>query len=300
MHVPPPIRALLRGAIDFAGLFPPAALAMPDAAARFAGYRASDDAWALGRFVVPAARLAELEEVVAGLPGDAAAEPWRLSALVGSNVAADAAGIAAAGSGASPLRVEALEARTGTADDVRRIRDAFPSQDEIYCEVPIDTDPRALVAAIRNAGMRAKIRTGGVTADAFPSSGEVARFLFACVELDVPFKATAGLHHPLRAVHALTYAANSPRGTMHGYLNVFLAAALLAEGAAQADVVPLLEERDPRALETTDEGIAWRGRFVSTAAMARSRARGITAFGSCSFREPLDDLAALPSLARTT
>lgn len=300
MHVSPPLRALLRGAIDYAGLFPPAALALPDAAARYAEHRTSDDAWALGRFVVPAARLGELASVVAALPGDAAHPPWPSSALLGSGLAADADGIAAHDGAGSPLRVEAVEARTETVDDVRRVRAAFPVLGEIYCEVPVRADPRALVAAIGAAGMRAKIRTGGVTPDAFPSAAEVARFLAACVDSGVPYKATAGLHHPLRAEFALTYAADAPRGTMHGYLNVLLAAALLADGASQADVVRLLEERDPHAFETTDEGIAWRGHLVSTAAIGRSRARSAIAFGSCSFREPLDDLAALPSLAGTT
>src|SRR5688500_666228 len=119
MHVPPPIHALLRGAIDYAGLFPPAALAMPAAAARYAEYRASDDAWALGRFVVPATRLAELERTVSVLPGDAATSPWALSVLLGANLAADAAVITARDRGESPLRAEALEARANAADDVR-------------------------------------------------------------------------------------------------------------------------------------------------------------------------------------
>src|SRR5688500_8825713 len=158
MHVPPPIRALLRGAIDYAGLFPPAALAVPEAAARYAGYRASEDAWALGRFVVPATRLAELERAAAALPGGDAAPPWALSVLLGSNLEADADASVSRDRGASPLRVEALEARTDTAEDVRRIRGAFPSFGEIYCEVPVEPDPRALVAAIGDAGMRAKIR----------------------------------------------------------------------------------------------------------------------------------------------
>ena len=300
MLPPPPLRALLRGAIDYAGLFPPAGLAMPDAAVLYADYRASADRWALGRFVVPAMRLDELAEAIAALPEEAASTPWPLSVVTGADGGGDAERIASHGASGSRLRVEAVEARVASADDVRRVRDAFSPLDEIYCEVPAGGDPRALVEAIGIVGLRAKIRTGGVTPDAFPSAEHVVRFLAACVELEVPFKATAGLHHPLRAEYALTYAAGAPRGTMHGYLNVFIGAALLAAGVPQAEALRLLEERDARAIEVSDAGIAWRGRLVTVAEIERLRARGAISFGSCSFREPLDDLAALPSLFQAT
>jgi hypothetical protein len=68
------LRTLLAHAIDYAGLFPPAQLDMPGAVAEYESYLASSDAWALGRFVVPAARLREL----AAAAGDAPLEPVRL------------------------------------------------------------------------------------------------------------------------------------------------------------------------------------------------------------------------------
>ena len=58
-----PLRILLRGLIDYAGLFPPASLDMADAVRNYAAYREGEHAWALGRFVVPAARLEEFERV---------------------------------------------------------------------------------------------------------------------------------------------------------------------------------------------------------------------------------------------
>ena len=111
----------------------------------------------------------------------------------------------------------------------------------------------------------------------------------------MPFKATAGLHHPLRAEQALTYAADSPRGVMHGFLNVFAAAALAREGAPTAEVEAVLREerrRGPSASTTT--ACAWRERRLATDG-ARG-ARGATSrsrFGSCSFAEPVADLRAL-------
>ena len=137
------------------------------------------------------------------------------------------------------------------------------------------------------------VRTGGTAADAFPSPQDVLRFMKACLTAGVPFKATAGLHHPLRAEYALTYAADAPRGTMFGYLNVFLAAAWLAAGLADEPALALLEERDPSAFALEDEGVRWNDRVLTGTELARARERVIMGFGSCSFREPLDDAAAL-------
>ena len=78
----PSARALLEGLVDYAGLFPPAALSMEDAVAEYARWRRSPEAWMLGRFVLPAARLRDLaRDADAHLPEPGAGEPWRLSAL---------------------------------------------------------------------------------------------------------------------------------------------------------------------------------------------------------------------------
>ena len=81
------LHALLTGAIDYAGLFPPAALAMREAVARYAGFRGTTDAWALGRFVLPISRVEELAAAQHAI--DATGQPWRLSVLLGEDPAAD-------------------------------------------------------------------------------------------------------------------------------------------------------------------------------------------------------------------
>ena len=127
----------------------------------------------------------------------------------------------------------------------------------MFAEVPVDRDLGVLIAAIAAARVNATIRTGGVTADAFPSPLEIVRFMRRCAEHHVLFKATAGLHHPLRAEHRLTYAPDAPRGPMYGYLNVFLTAALL-DRLSDAEAVALLDERDPRAFTIGRDTIRWR------------------------------------------
>ena len=127
----------------------------------------------------------------------------------------------------------------------------------------------------------------------FPSSEDLARFLAACVRESVAFKATAGLHHALRGAYPLTYAPDSARGTMYGFLNVFLAAAFLRAGESEAMARALLEEREAAALQFDQSGVTWRGHRLSTEQLEHSRDGAIQSFGSCSFREPLDDLQSL-------
>jgi len=143
------------------------------------------------------------------------------------------------------------------------------------------------------AGARAKVRTGGVTADAFPSAKQLARFIKRCVERRVAFKATAGLHHPLRAEYRLTYDDGAQRATMFGFLNVFLAAALARAGSSEADLVPMLEERDPASVHFGEDVVEWRGKVIDAETLRLTRSRVAVSFGSCSFREPVDELAAL-------
>jgi hypothetical protein len=244
------LRALLEGLIDYAGLFPPAALSMQDAVRNYARYRDEQYAWALGRFVVPADRI---DEVPSEFP----------TSILGID-----------------------EVKAATADDVARIAGEANGR-TVYVEI---TDIH-LLDAIAQHGLRAKIRTGGVTTDAFPPIGDVAQFLRAAKAAGVVFKATAGLHHPLRCLKPLTYAPDAPTGTMHGFLNVFLAAALLDH----ADEI--LAEQDAGSFTFDDEGASWRGQRVTTEALRVMRHNFATSFGSCSFEEPIHDLRELGWLA---
>jgi hypothetical protein len=290
--------ALLAGSIDYAGLFPPAGLPMATALPQYAEYRAGAAAWALGRFVVAVSRLDELERAAEGVAPASSEEPWRLSALVGPDAKRDLETLGEfncrhAAPGAAALTADVVEAKAESIEAVDALLTAVPRWAQAYVEIPLARDPRPLVAAIARHGGRAKMRTGGVTPDAFPTPAEVLRFLRACIEARVPFKATAGLHHPLRAEYRLTYAPDSPRGTMFGYLNVFLTAVLLRQGLSDADALALLEERSPEAIQVSADAITWRGHRADRGAIAAARQDGIVAFGSCSFTEPVGEWEAV-------
>src|SRR4051794_21508870 len=179
------LRAMMRRLVDYAGLFPPAELSMQDAAARYAEYLRSPDAWMLGRFVVPAERLDELAACAEPhlRPGG---EGWRISAIVGADKNAGPRVRAFNSAQRGRLMVDVVECRPITHGSVASTIGALPGELRIFVELPLLDDPRTGLLEIRGAGAWAKIRTGGVTADAIPSAREVGRFLARAAELIVP------------------------------------------------------------------------------------------------------------------
>jgi hypothetical protein len=121
----------------------------------------------------------------------------------------------------------------------------------------------------------------------------VAAFLSRAAALRRPFKATAGLHHAIRAVRPLTYEEGCPRAEMHGFLNVFVAAAFAWGGMETADIQAVLEEPAALAFDFRDDALNWRGRAISTAEIEHARREFAHSFGSCSFEEPVEDLRTL-------
>jgi hypothetical protein len=281
--------------MDYAGLFPPAALSMDGAVAEYARWRRSPEGWMLGRFVLPAARLAELSRTAdAHLPEPGAGEPWRLSALLGADTRGDASLVDSFNrASAGRAVVDAVELKAAGPEEAEGALDALPAGLAAFVELPLDADLGGLLAVLKACGARAKVRTGGVVPEAIPDPGALARFLAACAGTEVPFKATAGLHHPIRAEQALTYERDAPRAVMHGFVNVFTAAALARAGASPADLEALLSEREPSAFRFEEDGLRWRGRFVPAGDLTRARRDFALSFGSCSFAEPVADLRSL-------
>ena len=295
---------LLPELIDYAGLFPPASLAMAASVANYDAYSRSEWNWILGRFIVPVARLGEFDEAFAGLPASAHGTGfanWRLSVLLGSDPVADVARIRefntrmAGSKSGRRAAVESVEAKVGSGEDVRRLSGIIPGEFTAYFEVPLSSCGEC-IAAVAGCGRRAKIRTGGETADKFPAPESVIEFIRLCAAANVPFKATAGLHHPLRSVHRFTDQPESPSGLMHGFVNVFLAAAFLRAGMETRSAVQLLDEESESAFRFDLDGVDWRQHRLDRREIGAARRSFAVSFGSCSFAEPIDDLRSLPIL----
>lgn len=294
------LEVLLTGVVDYAGLFPPAALDMTAATESYAEYLEDPDRRLLGRFVVPVVRLREFDDATSALlPRGELSEPWRLSVLPGPDLTADI-DLALkfnlrhwSGSELGHAVIDTFETKVSTVDEIAAAASIMPSQVTQYFEIPITADPATLIAAIKRAGARAKMRTGGVTPAAFPDPTDVVRFMVRCRDANVAFKLTAGLHHPIRAEYRLTYADDAPRGMMFGYLNMFVGAALAWGGADESVVQSALLATSVHDFHFSDDAVTFGDRVVPIGALHDARDNFVISFGSCSFREPVDDLVAL-------
>lgn len=283
-------RALFAALIDYAGLFPPAQLPMPAAVHNYAHYQDIPFSWIVGRFIVPASRLEEFErEATSYLPLPGSSAIWRLS-LLSTDPARDVKRLDDFNRTHSGALFDSIEIKADSAAEIAAAGKAIPRSLRLYCETPPVGEIDPLIAAIGKAGAQAKVRCGGVSADAFPSADRLAGFLCACHAAGVGFKATAGLHHPLRGIYPFTYEPDSQKGLMHGFLTVVLAAAWVCVGMSGGEVVELLEERSAAAFRFFDDGVVWREHHLGIADLLASRRDFAFAFGSCSFAEPVADL----------
>lgn len=284
-----PIARLMTHLIDYAGLFPPAALRMTSALNNYATYSLGENAWALRHFIVNASRLDEFEsDVREYLPALSNEHPWQLSALCGPALEDDFRAIEAFNERHSAIQVAAVEIKVSRADDVAPCASGVPKGLQSWFEFPLSADPIPFVHALASAGARAKVRTGGTAANVFPSTQDVCAFLVACCRYNVPFKATAGLHHPFCGTYRLSYEKSDARTTvMYGFLNLFLGATFLYAGIRPELLPDLLGEGSPDAFTFDENGVSWRHHWASNDQIDEARACFAIAFGSCSFDEPL-------------
>ena len=294
-------RALMHGIVDYAGLFPPAALDMQRTVANYARHRAGEDRWALGRLVVPVKRLGEFERCAEGLlpagERDDSEDPWPITVLseaTGDGSFADELAQVDrfnrrhAEPGAGRAAIESIEIKARSAATIEGALELMPETLFPWFELPWQQDVRGMVAALSEMESGAKVRTGGTTADAHPSPLDLARFLSACRAADVPFKATAGLHHPYR------HRAESVGCDQFGFVNVFVGGALLHHGMVeQEELEMLLADTHGAHFEFTPTGVSWKGRALGLAQLRDARERFATSFGSCSFDGPMNDLRSL-------
>lgn len=273
----------LASLFDYAGMFPPADLDLNAALHNYLGYRCGDHVRALGCMVVDANALNllqnEARDKMCNLQLSVIATSENLE-MVWRHLD-------------EGLPIKMVEIKATDRNKILHLKEYLLRDIPAYVEVSVEFRDISVLDAISKTGLRAKLRMGGVVAEAFPSTISVATTLKMLAERKIAFKATAGLHHPLRSPHRFTYQPGSKEGMMHGFMNLLCASALVWFGGSVGEAAQLLEEQNPRAWSLTTDAIRWRSLEWSTSQMQEVRERFLMSIGSCSFVEPMRDMEAL-------
>jgi hypothetical protein len=299
------LRALLEHSIDYAGMFPPCSLELEPALTNQARYARLEENWMLNAFVLPVGQFAAAKQFLSQFEP---AHPLSISALGPKTenatafrealIETDTAIRSLSAHNVDLVSISQLEmflpgdADSNLLNEARSIVGDLPA----FWEAPAERAERTIALLAEhnsNTGHPTfgyKMRTGGVTADAFPTSAQIAPALVAPATHQVPIKFTAGLHHPLRQYR------DEVQTKMHGFLNVLGAAVLAAEHRWDAaQTAAMLEDENVSSFKFDDEFFAWRDWKIDLQRL-RDRRRFVTTFGSCSFDEPREDLRALKLL----
>lgn len=334
-HIPhnEAVRVFLTGLFDYAGLFPPASLTLEDAISEYAQYRMGSDKWMIGPFVCHVSSLDDLDAFGRLFEKS---PPFQFSIL--TRTADDSTDFSLVlqedleemnrfvkrhSGNVSTDIIEVRVPRVASADrkeagailsDLGALETGCPLiPDSVFLEVSRDEDFAVHLENVASAiafsteisanmsgdlsgksfpRVGLKLRCGGTNPLDFPTPGQIAEFLKTVIRHRVQFKATAGLHHPVRHVDCKS------GFIMHGFLNVFFAAALDAvHDVDVSTMIQVLEEMDADAFAFSDDGIRWRDWAISTKALAQIRERLASSIGSCSFDEPRADLVSLDWLS---
>jgi len=293
---------LLARSIDYAGMFPPCSLALEPALQNQTQYFRSPEAWMLKTFVLSvehfdAARpLLSLFDPVHPLHVAALGpKTANANAFLEALEEADAAIRSLSRHNVDLISVSQLEMWLPQDVDLPILREARSIIGNLpaFWEAPVERAPETItLLAELNSDMDEptfgfKLRTGGVTPDAFPTSAQIARALVVPATHQVPIKFTAGLHHPLRQYR------EEVQTRMHGFLNVLGAAILAAEHKwNEKQTAAMLEDENPKSFSFDDEFFAWREWKIDIKRL-NDRRKFVTSFGSCSFDEPREDLRTL-------
>jgi hypothetical protein len=324
--LPPSLQTLLGEILDYAGLFPPADLSLARALHNYDDYRDEPEAWMLSRFVLPVRRLPDLSPFQGFFSGE---DPYRFSVLGTGGDDSDAFLNALSRDlevidafdeeYGGRAQVEVMEVPLPASlvgsdqDDVQaffdavdqRIVHAGTAQLDFFFELPMRpeavTQLPAVCAAVAEHNSRQavparstlglKMRCGGAEPSDVPSVEHAAALITACRNASIPFKATAGLHHPVRHYD------DGLDTQMHGFLNIFGAAVLAAEHQLEEDDVrAILAEDAANNFRFEKNAFFWRDLSVPIEGIRYSRENLALSFGSCSFEEPVDHLRDLDLL----
>jgi hypothetical protein len=301
--IAPVLARLLSGSIDYAGVFPPAGLPLSQALASFNRYINGPESWIVGSIVLPINLLPEAGDLTGSTPARLTAIPRRadepeiwlgrlqedldqLQSFLSERpqVSLQALEIALPGA-VKEAEIATLLAQMAPLVGGRRVFLELPAGEDLFLQRLGATLSALEQHRLRDWGL--KLRMGGLTTNAFPSTAFVAEVLATVRDHAVPIKFTAGLHHPLRHW-------NRDSGVwMHGFINVLMAGLFAhAYRLPPKNIEAILSEERGENFAFEDNVARWldlplRGEVIE------SLRRLVVSFGSCSVDEPLGDLRGL-------
>lgn len=310
------LKLLLSSIVDYAGLFPPAQLSLAEAVTEYNLAQASPHTWMLDRFVIPVDCLPELGKRLSIFSRKTSScQCWSVSVILSKNWAGELKQIDQISEQISEffnkqkyeridealfqftdyipdyIHIRALEVAPLPPDEIRQVCLHLPADVDVFFEIPFNADLEPYLPVLQQTGTAAKLRTGGVTTNVFPDNRQLGQRILSLAAAQIPFKATAGLHHALRGNYRLTYQPDSTSTTMQGFLNLAVLAAFAdRQHINLTEAIAILEERSIAAFQFTDTEMHWHNHALSIADIEQSRHRFFRSFGSCSFQELINDL----------
>lgn len=255
--VSPLLKEVCSALIDYAGMFPPAALSYEDAVGNYRTYQKSDDSWFLGNFVCQ-----KIDQIPEGV---------------------DTVVLGLSSSETLPSQVKAVECKLKEWSDetLAGLRREVPVFVELVLETPVAVNTRweqswpRFFDSLAKHGLGFKLRFGGQGREDIPTCLQIKRCLQMAAERKLPLKCTQGLHHPLYTGE-------------HGFLNLIAAAALALRG--EDDLEPVLWAK--KLAEISASGLTLGSVSFELDELLAAR-KLLIAVGSCSFEEPLTYLQTL-------
>jgi len=307
------LKELMSGLIDYAGLFPPASLPIDKAIAEYLFYKKSEYKDIVSRFVVPVSSVENLKlickehnvknislsVILPEMGFDENNEKAIYQAIdnLSNNIKSN-----------NFIEVSSFEIKlpknltAETKDDITQLSKKIISQINLLNESSrIFFEPYVLddnwknnidiacdIISVNKDKSGFKLRTGGVTKDAFPHTDILAYSIKKCSDLKIKFKATAGLHHPLRHYNS------SVKTKMHGFFNVFIGFLIAGKYNPGLEVLKrIINSESPEKFNFTDDFITYGNYALSLKDIKKIKESFMLSYGSCSIDEPIDDLKTL-------
>lgn len=289
------IYEFMNSIMDYAGLFPPAELSLEKSISNYNHYLKSSENWMLSKFIIPAGILNQIPPL---LKLEKVSDKFSFSVII-SDSEKDLENIIKFKKSFSKIEIGALEVKPqmrleSLLNNIQFIRNEINNDINIFIESSINPDNTLIeeLVKLRNQDINIgyKLRTGGITQDAFPSPDIIASVIKSCAEKRIPFKATAGLHHPF------TRFDSSVNTKMYGFVNIFAAGLFAVKFLLnETDLIKIITDENPHNF-LFENNLIWRDYEISSGDISEIRRKYFISFGSCSFDEPREDLKNLKLL----